>query len=207
MNKYHKIRNVYKRDPDNNYKTLIEGEFDRLEFEVLKDAEWYFTEKIDGTSMRVIWEDGKLIFKGRREKSQIPADLVNRLREIFDEETFKEKFDTAICLYGEGYGDGIEGAGYDYEMDGVDFILFDVKIGSNWLDREDVEDIAEALGIDVVPVLGEGTLEDGIEMAKKGFKSTINGVQAEGIIARPKVELMNKNGERVITKIKYEDFN
>jgi len=30
--------------------------------------------------------------------------------------------------------------------------------------------------------------------------------QAEGIVARPKVELLSRTGERIITKIKHKDF-
>lgn len=43
-------------------------------------------------------------------------------------------------------------------------------------------------------------------MARLGFKSTWGDFQAEGIVARPSVELKNRAGERIITKIKCKDF-
>jgi hypothetical protein len=54
MKEYHKIQTVFKRDPSNNYKTLLEGEFAIPEFGYLQDNEWVFTEKVDGTNIRVM---------------------------------------------------------------------------------------------------------------------------------------------------------
>ena len=87
-----------------------------------------------------------------------------------------------------------------------DFVLFDIKIGEFWLLRDDVEDIANKLGLDVVPIIGEGTIMEMLELAKSGFNSTWGYFKAEGIVAKPKVELKTRNGERVITKIKFKDF-
>ena len=55
MEKYHKIQTVYLRDPDNRYRTLLDGKFAKPEFGYLADCEWVFTEKIDGTNIRVDW--------------------------------------------------------------------------------------------------------------------------------------------------------
>ncbi len=86
------------------------------------------------------------------------------------------------------------------------FVLFDVKIGHWWLQRSDVENIAEKFGIEAVPIIGKGTLQEMIEMARQGFQSEWGHFIAEGIVARPKVELKARNGQRIITKIKYGDF-
>ena len=45
-----------------------------------------------------------------------------------------------------------------------------------------------------------------VENVKKGFISKWGDFQAEGIVARPQVELKARNGKRVITKIKNKDF-
>ncbi|GAG78633.1 unnamed protein product [marine sediment metagenome] len=37
MIEYHKIQTIYKRDPDTNYKTLLEGNFSTPELEYLRD--------------------------------------------------------------------------------------------------------------------------------------------------------------------------
>lgn len=88
------------------------------------------------------------------------------------------------------------------------FILFDVKVEDYWLQRKDVELIAERFGIKVVPIVGEGTLEEAIELTRIGMPSHISEVPQlmEGIVATPKVELLQRNGARIITKIKHKDF-
>jgi len=69
-----------------------------------------------------------------------------------------------------------------------------------------VEDIANKLGLEVVPVIGMGTLHEMVEMVKVGFYSEWGKFLAEGIVARPVVELKTRSGHRIITKIKYKDF-
>ena len=220
MEKYHKIKTVYLRDPENNYKTLLEGQWSKEEFEYLKDLIWGWREKIDGTNMRILWHGGDwmgshdtspfpLEFRGKQDHSQIPPSLLARLPYLFSLEDMREAFDEKpVCLYGEGFGDRIQKAGKYYLPNKVDFILFDVKIGGIWLNRENVENIAEKFGIKVVPIIGEGTLEEAIEIVRVGFPSTISEIEqlAEGIVATPKIELAGRNGARIITKIKHKDF-
>ena len=88
--------------------------------------------------------------------------------------------------------------------------MFDVKIGDWWLTREANEDIAKKLNIGVVPIIGIWKLEQAIEYVKNGFKSTIadnKEYKAEGLIMKPKTELFNRRGERIIAKIKHKDFS
>lgn len=54
---YHKINSIYKRDEKTKEFT---NEFSLPEFEYLKHNLWEFTEKIDGTNVRIIWENGEL---------------------------------------------------------------------------------------------------------------------------------------------------
>jgi ATP-dependent RNA circularization protein (DNA/RNA ligase family) len=212
MKEYPKINTVFKRDMANKGK-IIEGEFSEPEFDYLKDNIWIFTEKVDGTNIRVMWDGENIVFGGRTDKAQIPPFLLPKLEELFggttNKKLFKEIFNekNEVCLYGEGYGARIQNVGKNYISDGVSFVLFDIKIGDWWLERKDIEDIALKLGIEIVPIIGEGTLKDMVEMTKKGFKSQWGDFIAEGIVARPKIELKNKKGERIITKIKYKDFN
>jgi len=209
MDKYPKIQTVYLRDPDNKYKTLLEGQFARPEFEYLARNPWEFTEKIDGTNIRVSWDCEpvcKVTFSGRTDNASIPAFLFAKLQEMFPVEKFAHLYpETSMVLYGEGYGARIQKGGGNYIPDGVSFILFDVQIG-NWLERENVQDIANFLEVDTVPVVGQGTLFDGIEMVREGFQSRIGTQTAEGLVMRPVVELATRRGQRVITKIKHKDF-
>lgn len=201
---YHKIQSVFKRDPETKYKTLLMGEYSIPEFEYLRDNEWVFTEKVDGTNIRVYWEDGKIRIGGRTENAQIPTFLYDKLNEMFTPDKFDD-FDS-VTLYGEGYGARIQKGGGNYIPDGVSFVLFDVKVGEWWLKREDIYDIALKMDIEIVPVVGKGTLLDLVKLVEGGVYSVWGDFPAEGIVARPEVELKDRGGRRIITKLKYKDF-
>lgn len=210
MDTYHKIQNVFKRDPHTNYKTLMEGEWSEPEFEYLKDNLWVGTEKIDGTNIRIIWDGSKVSFKGKTDKAQIPAMLMSYLKNKFTYNLMRSVFeDREVCLYGEGYGFKIQKVGGKYLPKENSFILFDVKAGKWWLKREAVEGIAVSLFTRAVPIIGEFTLLEAVEYVKKGFHSVISvddDLMAEGLILKPKIELASRSGNRIITKIKHKDF-
>lgn len=120
-----------------------------------------------------------------------------------------------VTLYGEGYGGKIQ-KGRRYRPD-QSFILFDVFVEPDephpvgiWLSREQVEGIGTGLGIPVVPIIGEGWLQDGLDLCRDTCPASViaedKTLPIEGIVARPRHELRNRFGERVITKIKLRDF-
>ena len=200
---YSKIQSIFKRDEN----TLIDGDFSLPEFEYLKDNVWIWTEKIDGMNIQVNWNGEIVSFGGKTDNAQIPSSIYNRLQETFTNEKFKRLYsDTPMCLYGEGYGVKIRGGG-KYIPDGVSFILIDVLIDGWWLKRKSIEDIASKLGIDVVPIVGGGTLMDAVTIIKEHkLKSKWGDFLAEGLVLKPKVELKTRAGDRVITKIKHKDY-
>ena len=206
MEKYHKIQTVYLRDPDNRHRTLLDGQFALPEFAYLANNHWVFTEKIDGTNIRVDWDCERVLFGGRTDRAQMPTFLFAKLQELFPAEKFATLYpETPMTLYGEGYGAKIQKGGGNYIPDGVSFILFDVMIG-NYLKREDVEDIAKHLEIGVVPMVGTGTLAEAVDIARAGFMSRVGTQWAEGLVMRPAVELISRTGKRIISKVKYKDF-
>ena len=207
MKEYHKIQTVFKRDMKSKTKNIIDGEWTLPEFEYLANNIWVFTEKVDGTNIRIMYKDGDITFGGKTDNAQIPSQLVTRLNEMFLplKDKFSEVFGCDACLYGEGYGAKIQKGGELYRPN-QDFVLFDVRIGEWWLERHNVEDIANKLAIGVVPIIGEGTLNDAVSLVKSGIKSQWGDFKAEGIVARPKVELKTRNESRIITKIKTKDF-
>lgn len=256
METYHKIQTLFKRDMDGSLTgkkgKMIEGEWTTPELEYLADKEWEFTEKVDGTNIRVNLKrltDNETFmvvdYAGRTDNAVIPKPLLEHLEEVFPTfpnyrrelsnpsytERYVELVDwmvtadlTDVILFGEGYGPKIQGGG-KYRSD-HSFVLFDVKIGDFYLSRENVNDIASKLGIESVPVIGRGTLWDAIEMVNpvkvightmdmggyvseefdEPLKSQWGDFEAEGIVARPVVDLFNRKGERIITKIKAVDF-
>lgn len=208
MSEYHKIDTLFKRDMTSPRKSLIVGEWTSDTFEYLAGNQWQFTEKVDGTNIRVIIDGtaGRIEFGGRTDNASIPAPLVKRLQDrlLTQEAALLAAFPAGGVLYGEGYGGKIQSGG-NYRAD-PDFVLFDVRVGGFWLRRDDVLDVASKFGLDVVPVIGQGTLLDAVESAREGFLSAWGNFTAEGIVARPTVELSDRAGHRIIAKIKHRDF-
>jgi len=217
MKEFPKIDTCFKRDPE-NLKRLIEGDWANPIFGYLANNKWVFTEKVDGTTIRVMipTQEGKntIRYGGKTDNAQISAKLVTRLHDMFLPQVPKmyEMFPSGACLYGEGYGAGIQKGGGNYHQD-QNFILFDVLVNDPdhdrqwWLERHNIEDVAHKLGLDVVPIINKGTLHDMVAMARTGFTSTWGTFKAEGIVARPEVELKDRSGKRIITKIKHRDFS
>lgn len=212
MNTYHKINTIFKRDPDTN--KIMYGEFSRPEFSYLSGNTWIGTEKIDGTNIRVIfngaYDSMSVKFRGKTDNAELPKVLLKKLNELFNVDKLFDVFGGHnVCLYGEGYGNKIQGCGKRYIAEDNDFILFDVKIGDWWLESSNVADISNKLSIKMVPQVFCGTIFEAIERVKQGENSLISEdrtLLSEGLILKPTTELFDRRGERVITKIKYKDF-
>lgn len=215
MSEYHKIETLYERDEQTHrlkqplvLKNRVYGIVDP----------WIFTEKVDGTNIRCIWQDGRLTFAGKTDNAQLHGQLVQWLHEHITSDLMRAAFPTQVdacpvVLYGEGYGAGIQKGGGDYSPE-KRFILFDVAVYADhdgpfwWLSDENVRDVGRKLGVNVVPLLGEMTLAKATEMARVGFMSAIgqNGKMAEGLVGRPIEALFDKKGHRLIVKLKTKDF-
>ena len=208
MREYHKIETVFNRSTDGD-KRLIWGDYRNETVEYLADNIWQFTEKIDGTNIRIHWDGHNVEIGGRTDRAQIPKHLMDYLSATFltpeVEELFEQTYgEKDVMIFGEGYGAKIQNGG-DYRSD-VSFILFDVLIGDNWQSREWVEATAKMFGIDVVPIVLEGTIDDGIDYVMQHNNSTIGNAVMEGVVGRPKVEIKDRLGNRIIVKIKWKDF-
>ena len=207
MKEYHKIEGLYKRDPET--KRLMPGVYRSDIVELLKDCPWEFTEKIDGTNIRVMWDGHKVTFGGRTDRAVIPTRLMEALTDIFggevNEQIFEEHFgNKVVTLYGEGYGAKIQNGG-DYRPDNG-FILFDVEIDGVFLTRESVSGIATLFGVEAVPIVLTGTITEGVNFVKHRPNSQFGTAKMEGVVGRPKVELFDRFGNRVIVKIKVRDM-
>ena len=208
MREYPKIETIFSRDTEGT-KKLIFGTYRDETVKYLRFNDWQFTEKIDGTNISVEWDGHAVSFHGRTERAQIPKHLLEYLEKTFltteAEELFEQTYgDKNVILYGEGYGAKIQNGG-NYRSD-VSFILFDVLIGDNWQEREWVEKTAKMFGIDVVPVVFVGSLEEGVDYVMEHHPSTIGTAMMEGVVGRPMVEMRDRLGKRIIVKIKLEDF-
>lgn len=209
---YQKIPGPFVRDHTTN--KLMWGEWTSPELKATLTVPWEFTEKVDGTNIRVIWDGHRVSFAGRTDNAQLPPTMLAYLNEHFggeDRETlFEQKFgESEVVIYGEGFGPKINGGG-KYGPD-PRLAVFDVVIGGMFLLRENVEDIANYFGVDVAPVLNihagrPDTLLNGIEFIEAGFTSTYGDFPAEGIVGKTKAGLLDRRGNRIIVKIKTRDF-
>ena len=206
MSEYPKIETLYERD-EATFK-VKPGILKNRVYGLIKT--WQWTEKIDGTNIRCIWNaaEGKLTFGGKTDNAQIHADLIKHLYETVSVEKVKSIFpDTDVVIYGEGYGAGIQKGG-DYSPT-KKFIVFDVLVGGKWwLSWENTCDVATKLGLEVVPYICEMTLEEATELVRQGFPSRLNGgkMKAEGLVGRTVEALFDKKGARLIVKLKTKDF-
>lgn len=212
--KYHKINALYNRS-EIDYKLEI-GKFCRPEFELLKDIVWIGKEKIDGTNTCILYNcrTKEFDFHGRNvdyiENKELQKYLINIIDTKKFEKTFKQKEDqpdTIVRIFGESYGAGIQSGGRYSKT--FKFIVFDIVIGDFYLKIDLAKKLANKVGFEYVPVIFEGTLKEAEENVIKGFTSLISEdptLIAEGYVLIPKVELFNRVGERIITKIKHKDY-
>lgn len=234
--KYPKIQTVFQRDPETNYKTLLDGHYSTPELHYLLGNQLpiLMTEKVDGTNIRVCrdQDDNSVQFRGRTDKAQIPKPLYNKLQELFD--PFPELFEQGkqVILFGEGYGNRIQKGGDKYISDDVDFVLFDVWVDGTWLQRDAVEQIAQSLGVKVAPLVfptdnrstatffssvddlgtfhtwyGYATVQDAIKLCSEGFNSHWGGFRAEGVVIKPLHMLLDRQRSPIITKLKCSDYD
>lgn len=206
---YHKIFSLFNRDKQTN--KLIHGDWTRYEFWYLANCQWEWTEKIDGTNIRVIYENGNIRIGGKTENAQLPAQLHTSLIDMFSGwrlEKMKDLFgDKNVTLFGEGYGPKIQNGG-QYRND-QGFILFDVNVNGKWEDSLEVGSLCNRLALDVVPIIGVGTLWEAI--GEVHFESVVakragNSLKAEGLVVRPVRGLLDSNGERIIAKLRAKDY-
>lgn len=204
--KYPKIESVYKRDE--NFK--IVPEYKNNYFEFLKDVHWIAYEKIDGTNLRLYWDGYKLSIHGRTDNAKFNNDqqiylnnrFLNKEFEDMVEQIFKDK---EVIIFGEFVGKDIQA-----KVENYDFFVFDIAVISNndyiWLERNSIIDIADTLKLKYVPFVMIGTLPEIIDWVKQERTSLVSNHRMEGVVAQPRMPLLQRNKERIITKIKYDDL-
>ena len=200
MKYYHKINSVFNRDMSKKGAPFIMGEWSRPEFEELNQCQWVGTEKVDGTNIAVHWDGFNVRFFGRSDKSAIPSPLLRRLEQIDG----VQDLPINAILYGEGFGGKIQKVGKLYGA--TDFVLFDVFINGVYLRRADVDDIAAKIGVKSVPEAFSGTLTQALAVVENGQRSAFGDLTSEGLILTPVGGFLNRQGHRIITKIKHKDF-
>ena len=119
-------------------------------------------------------------------------------------------------IYGEGYGAKIQACGSQYLKDSNKVIGFDVKVTSNngdelYLLSKNRDEIMNKMGMPIVPTIGYFTIQEAINYVKRGFVSHVaennKDFIAEGLVCKSPVGLKNRQGQRIIFKVKTCDWN
>lgn len=234
---YPKILAPFSRET-NDDKYVTEGRWSKPEFEMLKDIDWLWSVKADGTSIGLRWDGERVSFVGHTDKSQIPPKLLKYLQDNFGtpeaETIFEDLYgSTPVTVYGEGISSETN---QDYGHHDGFFIVFDVKCdlpNGRWWGRDASQVFYERFPNSCIRCIENlhGTLDEAISFVKelkKFNKQVVSGeyqsgkeiittkfsnqqynywTLVEGLVLRPRYELMSSNGERIICKIKCKDFN
>ena len=186
---------------------------------------------MNDTDANIVGVTFKVRFAGKTDNAQIPKNLLKHMEEKYTDEKVLaalglkdfipvgewsehkwnsyEDIPNIYTIYGEGYGEGIQSGGW-YIKGGNEFIVFDVKVNDLYLKTEARDEIAAKLGAPIVPLKGYFTLDEAIDYVRKGFRSEVaenpDVKMAEGLVLRTDLGLRDRMGERLIVKVKYEDF-
>lgn len=210
---YPKIPGPFRRDPKTN---LLTDEWSSKELELLGPLQiWNFTEKVDGTNVRIIWDGYRISWQGRTDRATFSADQTAALEKIFGtperETLFEQSFgDKPAIIYGELYGPGIQSGGV-YRND-ITFVGFDAYIGGMWLMTFTTAALLEDLGLESAPILLSGaSIYEAIELVSKGLPSLVaeagKSATSEGLVGTLSLGMLNRRGERISVKVKHVDFH
>jgi len=187
----HKIANLYKQK------------------DVLLFKEGYALEKIDGTSVKINYNIGKLTFL---------SGCINFVlfKSLFKEQDIKEFLDKHfpnchVEIYGEGYGGRIQKMSETYGKD-IKAVFFEVVVNGKFLSVPNAEEVVKKMGLEYVfynripfdMVSIDAERESESQQAIRNGCGT--GKRREGIILRPLTEMRLNDDSRVIAKYKNEEW-
>jgi len=214
MSEYIKINAPFKRwrkdlhteemkPQDAKWNSFKQDEWADESIEYLQNNQWEWTEKLDGTNIRIYIKDNKITIKGRTDKAEIPSQLEHWIKNWFLDNRQEISTLSGAILYGEGVGEKIQKGG---KFGLQHFILFDILIESYWLKRDVVAGIAKRINLKHSPVIFTGTIHDAITSVKTLPTSVFGDFTIEGYVGAPAIRLNDQHQNRIITKIKVKDF-
>lgn len=190
-----KINGVYKRYESGPRKhRFIIGDFSVPEYAATQHCRWTWTFKYDGTSCGIYFgEEEQGVIFGKTKKTNMSFEQ----QEVLD--SYVDKIDgflnSGLTVYGEFVGPKINGNRHGLSQH--QFIPFDVRSpdGSFWPKQRVLDELPDAAGI--VSYL---SLRDAIN-----YFSNVTPVPGEeGWVGTP--DLCDLRGKRIITKLKWQDF-
>jgi len=175
--------------------------------EIMLFKECYALEKIHGTSANIKFKDNKV--------SLHPGGCgYDAFKSLFNIEhltkKFKELFNCDVTVFGEAFGGKIQGMSGTYGKE-LNFIVFEVRVGTTWLDVPNAENVAHKLGLEFVdyckiPANLESIDKERTKPSSWAIKKGIKDKKREGVVLRPLIELTKNDSSRIIVKHKNEDF-
>lgn len=207
---YSKIQAPFRRAEGS--KTITVGDYVDEYVGMLRNITWIGTEKIDGTNCNIVYDGNDVYYLGHTEKSTWNPEVEDWLNKKFVhndsfiqmcEQQFGEK---TVYFNGEIIGPKVQGNLYN--LDDYEFILFDVKINNVYVNFGAVIDIAVLFGLKFAKLRVSGNLDKCVEFIKERnqFSFIYDKREIEGVVIRPEVELLKRNGERIIYKLKVKDL-
>ena len=173
------------------------------------EIKMFASEKIDGTSVGLVWDGERISFVGHTEKSEFSPRYLEYLKNTFGtsefesviEEIFRDK---PVTIYGEGISKDYN---VHYGFPEGNFIMYDIQNSDGvFYNREAVKEIAKKLDL-LYPWEEVMTLKEAIEFIKTRPDSKLNPqYKMEGLVVRAPLELYTNNFDRVICKVKVKDF-
>lgn len=174
------------------------------ELEYLADIPFIWTEKIDGTNLRVIFDSaGDFEIRGRTDKAQLHPDLIRNVTAMFQNVEASN-----LIFFGEGYGAGIQKIGANYRPD-KSFIGFDLYNTEKdfFYPFELTKELYGHHKIDFVPeFLPKYSIYEMMQFLAGEPKSYFGDFEPEGYVGQPLVPLYTQYGERIKIKMKVRDF-
>lgn len=205
--KYHKINSLFYRDEN---KDFIFGKYSMEEYYALRESSWIIKEKIDGTNIRIGWDGEKVLINGKTNRANLLPGLIAKLQELFPVQKFIDLQYPPMIIYGEGLcRKGARKSFLYLEKDcDYDFIAFDIRINDIWLEPHNIDDICNKLKVRAVQWTAcypDFTSNENLIALFFDLTGRFSYVP-EGVVATPKGGLLTRTGERIITKIKVDDF-
>jgi len=209
MKEYHKIETLFKFSQE--HKKWVYGMYYNEDVEILKDNQWVFTEKIDGTNFRIHWDGHELSYAGRTDRAHFSKQQIEYIEEHLVNENFEQVFedkfrDKIVTVYGELYGVKIQNGGLYVDNEGLGFRVFDIEIEDVFLTFEQAKGLSIGLGYDFVPLVFVGTIDEALEYVKHNDTSTFSQAKLEGLVGKPLGDFRDRLGKRIVVKIKKRDL-
>jgi len=178
---------------------------------ILLFKECYAMEKIHGTSTHLTWNS-----KNKTLKFFSGGEDYLDFLKLFNIDFLINKFSTLfmysdVVIYGEAYGSNQQGMSKTYG-DILKFVAFDVCINNMWLEVPKADNVCSKLELEFTYYsrISTDIVSLNAERDKPSVQAKINGIREdkirEGIILRPIIEFVMKNGGRVIAKHKRDEF-